>query len=86
VIEYFALVWFGDEAEHLGVTVGDTRFQTFWEYATLLLALVTWGDWFVVHTVLIAGDNTGALDNALSLKGKGILQAISREVSWRQAR
>ena len=32
------------------------------------------------------GDNTGALQNALSLKGKGILLAVAREVSWRKAK
>ena len=37
-------------------------------------------------TVLIAGDNTAALTSALSLKGKGELLAVARELSWRQAR
>ena len=32
------------------------------------------------------GDNIGSLQNALDLKGKGILAAVARELAWRQAR
>ena len=63
-----------------------TKHQTFWEFATLLLSLLVWGNRFVSDSVMVVGDNTGALDNALSLKGKGELIAISRELSWRQAK
>jgi hypothetical protein len=86
VVEYFSVVWSNDDAEHLNVVTHETRHQTFWEFATLLLALTTWGDKFVQDTVLIAGDNTAALTSALSLKGKGELLAVARELSWRQAR
>ena len=63
-----------------------TKHQTFWEFATLLLSLLTWGNKFVTESVMVVGDNTGALNNALSLKGKGELIAIARELSWRQAK
>ena len=86
VVEYFSIVWDGEEAKHLHVVPGDSRHQTFWEYATLLLCLMTWGDNFTKESVLVVGDNTGSLSNALSLKGKGDLLAISRELSWCQAR
>ena len=86
MVEYFSTVWNGEEAKHLRVVPGDSRHQTFWEYATLLLCLMTWGDHFTKESVLVVGDNTGSLSNALSLKGKGDLLAISRELSWRQAR
>ena len=86
VVEYFSVIWCGDEARHLDVVVEDTKHQTFWEFSTLLLALVTWGDRFVEESVLVVGDNTAALSNALSLKGKGELLAVARELSWRQAR
>ena len=33
----------------------------------------------------ILGDNVGALQNALSLSGKGPLIAVAREIAWRQA-
>ena len=65
---------------------GECRHQTFWEYATLLLCLMTWGDHFIKEAVLVVGDNTASLSNALSLKGRGDLLAVSRELSWRQAR
>ena len=86
IIEYFAVVWVGSEAPHLRVGYDDPSHQTFWEYATLFLALMVWGDRFVASKLLILGDNIGALSDALSLKGRGALEAISRELSWRQAR
>ena len=45
-----------------------------------------WGDRFTDTPVAVLGDNTGALDNALSLKGRGSMLAVARELSWRQAR
>ena len=86
IVEYFAVVWWGDEANHLGVHSHDTKYQSFWEFATLLLVLMVWGDRFVKHSLAILGDNTAALQNALSLKGRGPLLAVAREVSWRKAR
>ena len=87
VIErYFAVVWDGSEAVHLGVRIGEPAFQTFWEFCTLLLSLVVWGKHFRQNTVVIYGDNTAALANALNLKGRGILLHVAREIAWRQAR
>ena len=67
VVEYFAVVWYGDEAPQLGVVPNDSRHQTFWEFATLLLSLCVWGDRFTEETVAVLGDNTAALTCALSL-------------------
>ena len=86
VVEYFSVIWTNEDAQHLYVVTHDPKHQSFWEFATLLLALMTWGDNFVQEPVLIAGDNTAALSGALSLKGKGELLAVARELSWRQAR
>ena len=86
VVEFFSVIWQGDEAPHLGVEPGVTAHQTFWEFATLLLALCVWGDSFTQRRVSVLGDNTGALNNALSFRGRGPLEALSRELSWRQAR
>ena len=86
VTEYFSVIWLGDEADHLGVVPSDPSWQTFWEFATLLLCLCTWGDRFTSETLTIYGDNTAALDLALSYKGTGAMAAVSRELSWRQAR
>ena len=84
--EYFATVWAEDDAEHLQVWTGDPAFQTFWEFATLLLCLMAWGAYFRDESVVIFGDNTAALSGALSLKGRGCLLAVAREISWRQAK
>ena len=86
MVEYFAVVWYGGEAPHLGVVPHDTSFQSFWEFATLLLALCTWGDRFVHEKVAVLGDNTAALSSSLALKGKGVMLAVARELSWRQSR
>merc|ERR1712194_273249 len=86
VVEYFAVVWDGSEAPHLGVVTHDTSFQSFWEFATLLLALCTWGDRFVHERFAVLGDNTAALSSSLALKGRGVLLAVARELSWRQSR
>ena len=86
VVEYFSILWSDEDAVHVGVAPNDCRHQTFWEFLTLLLTLVTWGDQFTEESVLVLGDNTGALSDALSLKGRGPLIAIARELSWRQAR
>ena len=45
-----------------------------------------WGNQFVQEAVALLGDNTGALQDALHLKGRGILAAVARELSWRKAR
>ena len=86
ITEFFSTVWTGDEAMHLNVRPGDPAFQTFWEFATLLLSLILWGGFFTKEAVLILGDNIGALSNALALKGRGILLNVARELAWRQAR
>ena len=84
--EFFAVIWSGEEAPHLPVVPGEARFQSFWEFATLLLVLLVWGDRFVDHSLEVLGDNTAALSNALSLKGRGPMLAVAREISWRRAR
>ena len=70
--EYFSVVWVGDEAPHLAVTPNDPKHQSFWEFATLLLVLMVWGDRFTTLFVDILGDNTAALSNALSLRSRPI--------------
>ena len=84
--EYFSTIWSNDDAAHLQVKTHDPAFQTFWEFCTLLLCLLTWGKHFVNESVVLYGDNTAALSGALSLKGKGNLLAVAREIAWRQAK
>ena len=35
---------------------------------------------------MLLGDNLGALEAALNLRGRGALSKIAREISWRRAR
>ena len=86
VYEYFMVEWSTSTAPALGVVPGLPKYQTFWEFFTLLLALMLWGGNFKNHQLAVVGDNTGALINALQLKGKGILAAVAREVAWRKER
>ena len=51
-----------------------------------MLTQVVWGDLFVNTAVTIFGDNTGAWSNALTYRGRGPMEAVARELSWRQAR
>ena len=80
------VLWLGDEAPHLSVVPALPRHQSFWEFSTLLLSLMVWGDRFTEEALDISGDNTSALSNALSLKGRGAMLAVAREISWRKAR
>ena len=64
--------------------IGDPAFQTFWEYLALLLCLCSFAQRDV--PIAVVGDNTGSLQLALSLSGSNGLLAISRELTWRQAR
>ena len=34
----------------------------------------------------MVGDNTGSLQNALDLKGSGVMAAVAREIAWRRER
>jgi len=85
-VDHFALEWSEDLFPGLPVEIGQPKSQTFFEFVTLLLTLMVWGDSYTEERVTILGDNTGALQEALSLKGRGALLAVSRELAWRVAR
>ena len=78
--------WTAEIAGELGVEVGLSKYQTFWEYLSVLLCLLLWGKSFTRQSVAIVGDNTAALTCSLSLKARGCLAAVAREISWRQER
>ena len=48
IVEFFSVVWTGNEAEHLLVEPWNPAYQTFWELATLVLALCTWGGFSIL--------------------------------------
>ena len=84
--EFMMTTWSRSTAATLGEVVGQPGGQTTWEYLTLYLSLLLWGSTFSATGLVIFGDNTGALSNAVSLKGKGSLARISREIAWRKVR
>ena len=86
VAEFFYTIWQSEDAAALGVEPGETGHQTFWEFLTLLLALIVWGPRVRSVSVPVLGDNTGALQSAISLRGRGPLLAVARELAWRQVR
>jgi len=83
--QFFALTWPQALAEKLEVEIGMPSGQTTWEYLVVLLALILWHPEFP-KGVRIFGDNLGALQGALHLRGRAGLSKITRELSWRKAR
>jgi hypothetical protein len=86
VSEFFSSAWPANGIPHLAVLPGNPRFQSFWEFVGALMALVVWGHLFTETYVDLLGDNLAALTDTIALKGKGLMMAVAREVSWRQAR
>jgi hypothetical protein len=70
----------------MGVVPGIPKCQTFWEYVTLLLALITWCDNYTTGSVAVLGDSQSALQDAINLSGRREMLAVSREVAWRKIR
>ena len=83
-VEYFAVAWPSEGVPHLGVVPGSSRWQSFWELLTLLLALCAWAE--PGQPLAALGDNKASLQDAVCLGGKRQMAAISREIAWRQVR
>ena len=66
--------------------VGDPAWQGIWELVTLLLSLMVWGQHAVTKFVTFRGDNIAALADALQWRGRGYLNAVARELAWRNVR
>ena len=84
--EYFAATWSPEVCALFRAEIGVPKYQTFWEYLTVFLALCVWGDAYRAEAVTVAGDNVPALEGALNLKGKSLLNHVTRELAWRRAR
>ena len=57
-----------------------------WEFITLLLALITWRHHAEHGVLFLLGDNIAALQDAISLKGRGQMLLVARELAWRRAK
>ena len=84
--EFFAVQWDEQDVKHLDVFTGLPKYQSFWEFLTLLLALIAWGHFFLQEAVTVLGDNTAALQNAIDMKGRRSMLAVARELAWRRAK
>ena len=83
--QYTHFTWSPSTLLTLKATIGDCRFQTAYEYLTLLLAAITFSDVLSSTGAVIKGDNLGALNEALKLKSTTVtLNTISRELAWRK--
>jgi hypothetical protein len=84
--EYFEVGWSAELAGHLCAVVGDPASQTTFEYVVVLLALVLWASEWRTTGLHVLGDNLGALEGALNLRGRSDLSKVTRELTWRQVR
>ena len=75
-----------EDAKVLDVVPKMSKCQSFWEMLMILIGLEVWGGQLVHQQLSIIGDNTGALQNALELKGSGVMLAVAREIAWRRER
>ena len=71
----------------LGTARGESAYLTFYEALTMLASLEVWCPSGGARSeVALVGDNVGALTVAVSLRGRGDLGKVCREVALRQAR
>ena len=84
--QWMEVPWTEFDLTALGLSVGNPADQTAFEYLMLFLALDAWADRARLHGLAILGDNIAALQCAVSLRGRGPLNTISREIAWRRLR
>ena len=78
-VRCFSCAWHADDFRGMNVLVGDSSSQTFFEILVLILAVELWAEG--VRPTIVLGDNTAALQEALSLKGKGVHAPLSQALS-----
>ena len=75
----FACTWSAADFVNMDVTIGDPASHTFFEVLVLVLAVELWAE--RCRAAAILGDNTGALQEALDLKGRGIQARLAQALS-----
>ena len=83
---YWHCEWDDPVLSMFEATRGNPKFQTLWEFVALLISMVLWMDQACGEIFTLCGDNIGALEDALQLRGKGRLLIVAREIAWRKAR
>ena len=64
-LAYFFVAWTPEHFPFCSLRIGDSAHQTLWEFLTLLMVLHAWGARFTESSLLLLGDNTGSLNDAL---------------------
>jgi hypothetical protein len=84
-LEFFNCLWTQPLLSFFRATTGDPAFQSLWEFITLYMALLVWAPAFPSSVLLLKGDNTGSLADAIALKGGRLMNVVARELSLRVA-
>ena len=83
-VEIMYFPWMESLCARFEAEIGNPKWQSLWEFLTLLLTLMVWGHLSTTSIITIVGDNIAALSNSISMKGGGQLNAVARELSWRK--
>ena len=78
--------WCQAEEKVFKARIGESAFQSLWEFIMLLHVLVAWADDFIEDGLDVAGDNISSLEAGINLSGKGPLHIVAKEISWRRVR
>ena len=78
-VRCFCCTWRSEDFGDLQVEVGSSAWQTFFEVLVLVLAVELWAQG--CRPTVVLGDNVAALQEALSLKGKGVHAPLSQALS-----
>ena len=76
---YFACTWSPSDFKGRNVAIGASAAQTFFETLVMILALELWGQ--TLRPTVVLGDSTAALQEALSLRGKGLQEDVAQALS-----
>ena len=85
-LEYLAVQWDDEVLNMFHAKLGISKWQSLWEFVTLLLSLIVWRTHASRQVLFVLGDNIAALQDVIALKGRGDMLIIAREVAWRQAK
>ena len=83
ISEYWVVSWTKEDAKKAGTKIGDSSGQTYWELATLILALCRWAPLY--EGLVLCGDNTGSLTLSMDLASTKQERSLLRELAWRKA-
>ena len=88
--QYWEAAWPPELVSRFKATIGDPAWQALWEAVAGLWSLILWAPSVPAgsptpEVTLVMGDALGQLNASAALRGKGPIQAVSREIAWRRA-